>query len=266
MSLRDGNAKMSKSDPSRHEPDQPRRRRRRDRPEDPQGEDRCRAAARQRRRRSTGRPEALNLVTIYAALTDRTPQSVLDGICRQGLRRLQAGAGRPAGRDARADPRAARRISRPTRPRSRRSWPTGAAQGGRAGRADARRRLSRARTAALNQDLRWLRPQRFMQRSAAFCDKGQVVLYSGQSWFTHELSTRSERPVIMSFRKKMLALAAPVALLALSACTTGLPHPGPALPGDARAAGPELRHPGRRSGEQWRPRILPICRAWSAST
>ena len=31
-----------------------------------------------------------------------------------------------------------------------------------------------------------------------------------------------ERPVIMSFRKKILALAAPVALLALSACTTGM--------------------------------------------
>ena len=51
MSLRDGNAKMSKSDPQRHEPDQPERRRRHDRPEDPQGEDRPRAPARQRRRR-----------------------------------------------------------------------------------------------------------------------------------------------------------------------------------------------------------------------
>ena len=122
MSLRDGNAKMSKSDPSDmsrinlNDDDDT------DRPEDPQGEDRRRAAARHRSTALAGRPEALNLVTIYAALTDRTPQSVLDGIRRPGLRRVQAGAGRPAGRNARPDPRPARRISRPTRPRWRRSW------------------------------------------------------------------------------------------------------------------------------------------------
>ena len=38
-----------------------------------------------------GRPEALNLVTIYAALTDRTPQSVLDEFAGQGF-----GAFKPA--------------------------------------------------------------------------------------------------------------------------------------------------------------------------
>ena len=49
---------------------QPHRRRRRDRAEDPQGEDRSRAAAARGRRRWTARPEADNLVGIYAALAD----------------------------------------------------------------------------------------------------------------------------------------------------------------------------------------------------
>jgi tryptophanyl-tRNA synthetase len=46
--LRDGSAKMSKSDPSDMSPDQPDRRRRHDRAEDPQGEDRSGAIARRR--------------------------------------------------------------------------------------------------------------------------------------------------------------------------------------------------------------------------
>ena len=71
--------------PVGHEPDQPVRRRRHDRPEDPQGEDRSGAAAGVGRTALAGRPEALNLVTIYAALTDATPQAVLDSHAGQGF-------------------------------------------------------------------------------------------------------------------------------------------------------------------------------------
>ena len=84
MSLRDGNAKMSKSDPS----DQSRI----------NLADESDAIAQKIRKAKTdpeplpdstdgleGRPEALNLVTIFAALTDRTNQSVLDEYAGQGF-------------------------------------------------------------------------------------------------------------------------------------------------------------------------------------
>ena len=84
MSLRDGNAKMSKSDPS----DQSRI----------NLADESDAIAQKIRKAKTdpeplpestdgleGRPEALNLVTIFAALTDRTNQSVLDDYAGQGF-------------------------------------------------------------------------------------------------------------------------------------------------------------------------------------
>ena len=104
--------------PVGHEPDQPRRRCR---------HDRRRRSARPRpirsrcptiRPSSTDRPEARNLVGIYAALADETPAQVLGALRRAGLRRVQAGARRSAGRDARPDQGAARRAARPIRPSS----------------------------------------------------------------------------------------------------------------------------------------------------
>ncbi|HVQ09115.1 MAG TPA: tryptophan--tRNA ligase [Allosphingosinicella sp.] len=90
MSLRDGNAKMSKSDPS----DMSRI----------NLHDDSDAIAQKIRKAKTdaeplpdsldalkGRPEALNLVTIYAALTDRTAQSVVDDYAGKGF-----GAFKPA--------------------------------------------------------------------------------------------------------------------------------------------------------------------------
>jgi tryptophanyl-tRNA synthetase len=77
MSLRDGNAKMSKSDPS-------------DMSRINLGDDDDAIALKVRKAKTdadplpdsfaalAGRPEAANLVTIYAALTDRTPQSVVE--------------------------------------------------------------------------------------------------------------------------------------------------------------------------------------------
>ena len=97
MSLRDGTKKMSKSDPS----------------------DQCRinltddadTIALKIRRAKTdpeplpsepagleGRPEARNLVGIYAALADTDQADVLRDHRRPGVRRVQGGAGRPAGR------------------------------------------------------------------------------------------------------------------------------------------------------------------------
>jgi tryptophanyl-tRNA synthetase len=90
MSLRDGNAKMSKTDPSDMS-----------RINLNDGSD---AIAQKIKKAKTdpeplpdsldalaGRPEALNLVTIYAALTDRTPQSVVTEFAGQGF-----GAFKPA--------------------------------------------------------------------------------------------------------------------------------------------------------------------------
>ena len=76
MSLRDGTKKMSKSDPVRILLHRPHRRSGRDRAEDPQGQDRSRAAAK-RGRGSGAAPEADNLVGIFAGLNDETKADVL---------------------------------------------------------------------------------------------------------------------------------------------------------------------------------------------
>ncbi len=90
MSLRDGNAKMSKSDPS-------------DMSRINLGDDDDAIALKIRKAKTDpaplpdsfdaleGRPEAANLVTIYAALTDRTPQSVVEEYAGKGF-----GAFKPA--------------------------------------------------------------------------------------------------------------------------------------------------------------------------
>jgi tryptophanyl-tRNA synthetase len=90
MSLRDGNAKMSKSDPS-------------DMSRINLGDDDESIALKIRKAKTdpeplpddfdglAGRPEAANLVSIFAALTDRTPQSVVEEYAGQGF-----GAFKPA--------------------------------------------------------------------------------------------------------------------------------------------------------------------------
>lgn len=90
MSLRDGNAKMSKTDPS-------------DMSRINLNDDSDLIAQKIRKAKTDaeplpdsmealeGRPEALNLITIYAALTDRAPQSVLGEFAGQGF-----GAFKPA--------------------------------------------------------------------------------------------------------------------------------------------------------------------------
>jgi tryptophanyl-tRNA synthetase len=90
MSLRDGNAKMSKSDPSdmsrinlNDDSDTIVQKIRKAKTDAEPLPDTVEALA--------GRPEALNLVTIYAALTDRTPQSVLEEVAGKGF-----GAFKPA--------------------------------------------------------------------------------------------------------------------------------------------------------------------------
>ncbi len=90
MSLRDGNAKMSKSDPSdmsrinlADESDLIARKIRKAKTDPEPLADNLAALA--------GRPEALNLVTIYAALTDRPARSVLDEYAGKGF-----GAFKPA--------------------------------------------------------------------------------------------------------------------------------------------------------------------------
>ncbi len=90
MSLRDGNAKMSKTDPSDmsrinldDEDDAIAQKIRKAKTDPEPLPDSVEALA--------GRPEALNLVTIYAALTDRTPQSVVEEFAGQGF-----GAFKPA--------------------------------------------------------------------------------------------------------------------------------------------------------------------------
>jgi len=90
MSLRDGNAKMAKSDPSdmsrinlNDDSDTIAQKVRKAKTDPEPLPDSLEALA--------GRPEALNLVTIYAALTDRPAQSVLDRFAGQGF-----GAFKPA--------------------------------------------------------------------------------------------------------------------------------------------------------------------------
>jgi tryptophanyl-tRNA synthetase len=84
MSLRDGNAKMSKSDLSdmsrinlNDDSDAVAQKIRKARTDPEPLPDSVEALA--------ARPEALNLVTIYAALTDRTPQSVVQEFAGQGF-------------------------------------------------------------------------------------------------------------------------------------------------------------------------------------
>ena len=84
MSLRDGNAKMSKSDPSDmsrinlSDADDDIAQKIRKAKTDPEPlPDHVEALE--------GRPEARNLVTIYAALTDRTPQSVVEEFAGKGF-------------------------------------------------------------------------------------------------------------------------------------------------------------------------------------
>ena len=84
MSLRDGNAKMSKSDPSdmsrinlADDSDAIAQKIRKAKTDPEPLPDNLAALA--------DRPEALNLVTIYAALTDRTPQSVVEEYAGQGF-------------------------------------------------------------------------------------------------------------------------------------------------------------------------------------
>ena len=90
MSLRDGNAKMSKSDPSdmsrinlSDDSDAIAQKIRKAKTDAEPLPDTIEALA--------GRPEALNLVGIYAALTDRTPQSVIGEFAGRGF-----GAFKPA--------------------------------------------------------------------------------------------------------------------------------------------------------------------------
>jgi tryptophanyl-tRNA synthetase len=90
MSLRDGNAKMSKTDPSdmsrinlNDDSDAIAQKIKKAKTDPEPLPDSLEALA--------GRPEALNLVTIYAALADRTPQSVLTEFAGQGF-----GAFKPA--------------------------------------------------------------------------------------------------------------------------------------------------------------------------
>lgn len=84
MSLRDGTAKMSKSDPS----DQSRINLTDDSDTIAQKVRKARTDAEplpDRFDALDGRPEAKNLVTIYAALTDRTPQQVVEEFAGQGF-------------------------------------------------------------------------------------------------------------------------------------------------------------------------------------
>ena len=88
MSLRDGSAKMSKSDPSGLCPDQPYRRRGRHRSENQEGAHRRRPAAGHDQR--PGRPaRAKNLVAIYAALSGKTEGDVLGELRWPRVQRLQ---------------------------------------------------------------------------------------------------------------------------------------------------------------------------------
>ena len=115
MSLRDGTKKMSKSDPSEFSRINL--------------SDDADAIAQKVRKAKTdpeplpadkeglnGRPEAENLVGIFAALSDSTPEAVLAAIRRRAIFGLQTGPGRPRGRPDSA--RSARKCggSRPIRP------------------------------------------------------------------------------------------------------------------------------------------------------
>ena len=77
MSLRDGTKKMSKSDPSEYSAYRFDRRCRHDRAENPQSQDRRRSRCLSESAGLAGRPEADNLVGIFAALNDETKADVL---------------------------------------------------------------------------------------------------------------------------------------------------------------------------------------------
>ena len=104
MSLRDGSKKMSKSDPSDlsrinlTDDAETISKKIRKAKTDPEGLPSEADGLK-------GRPEAENLVVLYAALADISKEKVLAGIRRQAVFRLQAGAGRPRGGEARADRR-----------------------------------------------------------------------------------------------------------------------------------------------------------------
>ena len=98
--------------PVGHEPDQPHRQRRRDRAEDPQGEDRPRAAARRSGRRSTAGPKRRT----WSASTPRSPAKA-SSRCSRRFAGQGFGAFKPALADAlialaRAAPHAARAVPR----------------------------------------------------------------------------------------------------------------------------------------------------------
>ena len=150
MSLRDGAAKMSKSDPSDMsrinltDSDDD------DRAEDPQGEDRSRAACPTIPRCSTARPEAQQPRRHLRRADRRERRRGARAVRRPGLRRVQAGAGRRAGRAARAAARAARRAAPRRGRRSTASSPPAPNAAARAGRADARRAPIARSACALN--------------------------------------------------------------------------------------------------------------------
>ena len=149
MSLRDGSAKMSKSDPSDMS-----------RINLIDSDDEIAAKIRKARTDPEplpgdpdllkDRPEARNLVGIMAAITGESEDGHPRPLRRPGLRRIQAGAGRRAGRRPRPDPRplrsAAGRSCR-TRPPAR----PGRRQGDRTGRADLACGEARAWAGALRQ-------------------------------------------------------------------------------------------------------------------
>ena len=107
MSLRDGQAKMSKSDPSEMSRDKSHRQRRRDRPENSKGEDRSRAAARGPRHCSTHGPRRRTSSASTAPSPVKRSARFWRGSPAR-VWRVQAGAGGRAGCAHLADPRASR--------------------------------------------------------------------------------------------------------------------------------------------------------------
>ena len=136
MSLRDGTKKMSKSDPSDLLAHQPDRRRRRDRAARSAAPRPIRMPMPETAADAEKRPDADNLLGIYAALADMEKDAVIFAVRRQAVLRVQVGADRARGRQARPDrrgdaaadegPRPCRRRAarrRPARPRHRRADP-----------------------------------------------------------------------------------------------------------------------------------------------
>ena len=101
----------------RHVAHQHDRRRRHDHAEDQEGDHRSACLCPRVEEGLKGRAEVENLVGIFAAVTERSVEDVLERIRRQRLWRVQAGAGGSARRQARAD----RRRDAPPQRRSRRA-------------------------------------------------------------------------------------------------------------------------------------------------